>query len=134
MPVRIHLANGLPDAIGPGRKVRIGEDGLAPGRLHGFGYFSLCRGNDNPADLRLHGAAPDLNNHRRPTNVGKRFAGEARGRHAGGNHHDRMPGRIPCRISGRIGHLFSPLWTVPASPDHGAADRRNRNMRFLWLR
>ncbi len=51
--------------------IGIGQDRLATGRLDRRDDFRFAGGDENRPDIRLHGATPDLHNHRQAMNVGE---------------------------------------------------------------
>jgi hypothetical protein len=63
------------DPVGTGGQVWLGEDGLAADGADSDHDLLLAAGNHDTPEIGLHGASPDLDNHRFATNIRQRFIG-----------------------------------------------------------
>ena len=89
--VRIELAQRRQHPVGAGGQVRVGQHRAAAGGPHRPDDLRRRRPppRPSPTPARL-GLAQHPHDHRRAADVGQRLAGQAAGRHAGGNDHDRV--------------------------------------------
>jgi len=57
--------------------VGVGVNGVAADVLDRIDDFEISAGDDDRADVGLHGAAPDMDDHRHPVYIGDRLVGQA---------------------------------------------------------
>ncbi len=69
--------------------VRAGHDDLEAGLRNRREGIVMVDGDDDSPDRRFARPHGHLDDHRQAGNIGQRLAWQARGRHAGGNQHER---------------------------------------------
>jgi len=93
LAVRIEPPNRFGDAVGAGRVARIGHHRLPARALDRFGNRMVAAGDDNRPDSGRHRAAPDMDDHRRPADIGERLSRQPRRRQSRRDQDDRVLGR-----------------------------------------
>ncbi len=88
--IGVELRDRRLDAVGAGRQLRIGHHRAPAGRFDRIGDRPVAAGDDDRAELGGDGAAPDMNDHRHPADVGERLAGQPRRGEPGGDQDDRV--------------------------------------------
>ena len=91
--VRVEDLQRRVDPVRAGGQIRVGQDGAGAGALHGGGDGRVAAGHGDRADRGELRPAQHVDDHGRAGDVGQRFAGQAGGRHAGGDQDDRVHGR-----------------------------------------
>ena len=125
----------LEDAVGAGGMVGARHHGVAADRLDGLDDPRLVGRDHDGAEAGLHGAAPDMHDHRLALDVGERLAGQPRRGHAGGNEDDGIGHAAGAAVgqsaeSGKKYQRGNALIRVAKSArkagNHAAAERRAR--------
>ena len=85
----IEALERLEDAVGAGRVVGAGHARRSPpARSHRLDDLGLVGRDHDRAEPGLHGAAPDMDDHRLAVDVGQRLARQPGRGHAGGDEND----------------------------------------------
>ena len=83
--VGIEGFGGFEDAVRPGGMIGPGHDGQPTGPANSLGDLGGVGRHQHGAEFRLHGPAPNVNDHRLAADVGERLTGQPRRPHAGRN-------------------------------------------------
>ncbi len=85
--------DGLMHAVGAGGEPGVGHHRPPAGALDRLGDRRIGAGDDDRPEAGLHGAAPDVHDHRLAGDLGQRLVGQPRGGEPGGDDDDGMHGR-----------------------------------------